>query len=233
MQRRDFLAQAGLGVAAVALSPWQALAQGGGFTLPKLPYAYDALEPHIDAETMKIHHDLHHQAYVDNLNKALAGQADLLKLPVDQLMRDLDKVPKDARQAVVNNGGGHANHTLFWEIMGPKAGGQPAGSLAKAIDAAFGSFDKLQAAVSAAGMTRFGSGWAWLVVDKDKKLAVLSSANQDTPLSNGQTPILGLDVWEHAYYIKYRNRRAEYVKAWWNVANWSAVAERYAKALKG
>jgi len=233
MHRREFLTRAGLGAAAVVLSPWRALAQGGGYTLPKLPYAYDALEPHIDAETMKLHHDFHHQTYVDNANKALAAHPDLVKLPVEQLLRDIDKVPKDIRQTVINNAGGHANHTLFWEIMSPKAGGQPAGDLAKALDAAFGSFDKFQAAVSAAAMGRFGSGWAWLIVGKDKKLEILSSINQDSPLLVGQTPALGLDVWEHAYYVKYRNRRAEYVKAWWNVVNWQAVAEKYAKALKG
>jgi Fe-Mn family superoxide dismutase len=233
LNRRGFITQAGLGAAALVLGSGKSVRAQGGWTLPKLPYGYDALEPHIDAQTMKIHHDLHHQAYVDNLNKALAGQADLLKLPIDQLMRDIDKVPSAQRQAVINNGGGHANHTLFWEIMGPKAGGEPSGALGKAITAAFGSFDKFQTALGTAGLTRFGSGWSWLVVGKEQKLQVLSSPNQDSPLLTGQTPVLGLDVWEHAYYLKYQNRRGDYIKAWWNVVNWPAVAERYEKALKG
>jgi Fe-Mn family superoxide dismutase len=204
-----------------------------GFTLPKLPYAYDALEPHIDAETMMIHHDKHHQAYVDNLNKALAGQPALLSLPIDQLMRQISSVPDKARQAVIYNGGGHANHTLFWEIMGPGAGGAPRGELATAIDAAFGSFDKFKAQLSQAAATRFGSGWGWLIVDGGK-LKVMSSANQDSPLMKaGQTPILGLDVWEHAYYLKYRNKRPDYIKAWWNVVAWDKVADKYTAALKG
>jgi len=222
MHRRGFLQQASLGAA--ALLAGKLAAQEVGYTLPKLPYAYDALEPHIDAETMKIHHGLHHKAYIDNLNKALAGN-DLAKLPIDQLMRDIDKVPASIKQTVINNGGGHANHTLFWEIMGPKGGGQPTGALAKAIDEAFGSFDKFQTAVGTAGLGRFGSGWSWLVVGKDKKLHVLSTANQDSPLMAEQTPLLGLDVWEHAYYLKYRNRRGDYIKAWWNVVNWDKVAE--------
>jgi Fe-Mn family superoxide dismutase len=228
LTRRELLRAAGAGAAALALSPLTALAQGG-YTLPKLPYAFDALEPHIDAKTMEIHHDRHHQAYVDNLNKALAGNPDLMKMPIDELMRNIDKVPEKIRQAVINNGGGHANHTLFWEVMGPKKGGKPTADLAKAIDATFGSFDKFQEQLSQAALTRFGSGWGWLVVDKGK-LAVISSANQDSPLMKGQTPILGLDVWEHAYYLKYQNRRADYIKAWWNVVNWDNVAERYKKA---
>ncbi|HMC65885.1 MAG TPA: superoxide dismutase [Gemmataceae bacterium] len=233
MTRRDLLHTAAAGAAAVTLSPlaaWAAEEKKAGFTLPKLPYDYDALEPHIDAETMKIHHDLHHKAYVDNLNKALAGQSELLAKPVEEILRDINSVPKNIRQAVINHGGGHANHTMFWEIMG-KDGGKPGGELAKAIDDAFGSVDKFQEQVSQAAITRFGSGWGWLVVDKGK-LKILSTANQDSPLMKGQTPILGIDVWEHAYYLKYRNRRPEYVKNWWNVVNWEAVAARYDKAPK-
>lgn len=231
--RRRFLHATGVGAAALVLAPLAraASAPAVAFTLPKLPYAFDALEPHIDAETMEIHHDRHHQAYVDNLNKALASNADLLAMPIDDLMRNIDKVPMASRQAVINNGGGHANHSLFWEIMGPKAGGAPRGPLAEAINKAFDSFDKLQAGMTTAAMTRFGSGWSWLVVEGGA-LKVLSTANQDSPLMKGQTPLLGLDVWEHAYYLKYRNKRADYVKAWWNVVNWDKVADRYAAAMK-
>jgi Fe-Mn family superoxide dismutase len=235
LNRREMLQQIGVGAAALAVTPLSVLAQDkGGFTLPKLPYAYDALEPHIDKQTMEIHHDRHHQAYVDNLNKALAKEPELQKKPIDAILRDIQKVPMDIRQAVINNGGGHYNHTLFWEVMGPKAGGEPAGALGKAITGALGSFDKFQAALADKGMTRFGSGWAWLVyVDKDKKLDVRNSLNQDCPLMEGATPLLGLDVWEHAYYLKYQNKRGDYIKAWWNVVNWPAVAARYEKAMKG
>jgi Fe-Mn family superoxide dismutase len=232
MTRRELLRTAGAGAAALVLSPLAALAQkADGYTLPKLPYAFDALEPHIDAKTMEIHHDLHHQAYVANLNKALAEAPRPLP-PIDEVLRDINKVPEKVRQAVINNGGGHANHSMFWEIMAPKAGGQPKGALAKAIDEAFGSFDKFKAQLTQAAMTRFGSGWGWLVADKGK-LEVLSTGNQDSPLMKGQTPILGIDVWEHAYYLKYQNKRADYVNAWWNVVNWDNVAERYNKARKG
>jgi len=233
LTRRELLRTAGAGAAVLALAPLTALAQKAeGYTLPKLPYAFDALEPHIDAKTMEIHHDRHHKAYVDNLNNALMG-VDLPKPlpPIEVLLADVNKLPEKVRQAVINNGGGHANHTLFWEIMGPKAGGKPKGDLAKAIDEKFGDFDKFKAALKQAAMTRFGSGWAWLVVDKGK-LDVVSSGNQDSPLMKGQTPILGLDVWEHAYYLKYQNKRADYVDAWWNVVNWDNVAERYNKAKK-
>lgn len=233
MNRREMLQQATLGATALALAPLSALSQGaGGFTLPKLPYAYDALEPSIDKQTMEIHHDKHHQAYVDNLNKALGKQPDLLKQSIESILRDIKKVPEDIRQAVINNGGGHYNHTLFWEVMAPKGkGGQPAGDLAKAITD-FGGLAKLQDAMTTAGMTRFGSGWSWLIVEKGK-LAVKSTANQDCPLMEGATPILGLDVWEHAYYLKYQNKRADYIKAWWDVVNWTEVGNRHAKALKG
>ncbi len=232
LNRRQLLQAAGAGAATLALAPVSALARekAAGFTLPKLPYEYDALEPHIDAETMKIHHDRHHKAYVDGLNKALEGQTDLLKMNVNDLLRNLDKVPEKSRQAVVNMGGGHANHTLFWTVMGPKAGGQPSGALAKAIDDAFESFDKFQSLLATNAMTQFGSGWAWLVAGRGGKLEVVKTPNQNSPLLDGKTPILGIDVWEHAYYLKYQNKRADYVKAWWNVVNWKEVGERLASA---
>jgi Fe-Mn family superoxide dismutase len=198
--------------------------------LPALPYAYDALEPYIDTLTMQIHHDKHHAAYVTNLNKALEAAPALQSLPVAELLASLSKVPDNIRQAVINNGGGVWNHTLYWQIMGPKAGGEPTGDLAAAIKTAFSGFDAFKAALSNAGMTRFGSGWAWLVLDKEGKLVVTSTANQDCPLSNGQKVLLGVDVWEHAYYLKYQNRRADYLAAWWNVVNWSEVAARYKQA---
>jgi Fe-Mn family superoxide dismutase len=229
--RRQFLRTTCASAAALALAPLSVRAADEGFTLPPLPYPYDALEPHIDTETMKIHHDAHHKAYVDNLNKALAGNEALLKKNIVALLREIDKVPQDIRQAVINNGGGHANHTMFWEIMGPKAGGEPTGALAKAIDKDFESFDKFKEKATDAGMKRFGSGWSWLVLQKGK-LEVISSGNQDSPLMANQAPIMGIDVWEHAYYLKYRNKRADYVKAWWNVVNWKAVADRYDAALK-
>jgi Fe-Mn family superoxide dismutase len=232
--RRQFFLTAGTGAATLALAPLAVSGQeqkSAGFTLPKLPYAYDALEPHIDAKTMQIHHDLHHKAYVDNLNKALAGNPELLKMPIPELLASINKVPEKTRQAVINNGGGHYNHTMFWEIMGPKGGGKPSGDLAGAIDGAFGSFDKFQEQLSQAAITRFGSGWGWLVLSGGK-LEVLSTANQDCPRMNRQLPIMGIDVWEHAYYLKYQNRRPEYVKAWWNVVNWDAVNERYSRARK-
>ncbi|MCA9123103.1 MAG: superoxide dismutase [Mn] [Planctomycetaceae bacterium] len=203
------------------------------YSLPDLLYAYDALEPHIDARTMEIHHSKHHQAYVNNVNAATEG----LEVPdcVGELISDLSKIPEDKRGAVRNNGGGHANHSLFWKVMGPGCGGAPTGDLAAAIDAELGGFDAFKEAFSKAAATRFGSGWAWLVV-KGGKLAVGSTANQDSPLMGeavagmSGTPILGLDVWEHAYYLNYQNRRPDYVAAFWNVVNWDAVAERYAKA---
>jgi len=199
------------------------------YELPKLPYAFDALEPHLDARTMEIHHDKHHQAYVDNLNKALAGAPELAKLAVEDLLRGFAAVPEAIRTAVRNHGGGHANHSLFWEIMGSGAGGAPSAKLATAIDAAFGSFTALQEKVNAAATGQFGSGWGWLVV-ADGKLEVIARPNQDSPLAEGKTPLLGVDVWEHAYYLKYQNRRADYLKAWWNVVRWDKVAERLARA---
>ncbi|MCA8994489.1 MAG: superoxide dismutase [Planctomycetaceae bacterium] len=199
------------------------------YTLPALPYAYDALEPHIDSRTMEIHHTKHHQAYINNVNKALEGHADLAAKSVEDLVSDLANVPEAIRGAVRNNGGGHANHALFWSVMAPGAGGAPSGELGDAINATFGSFDDFKAQFAAAAGTRFGSGWAWLSVDNGK-LVVESTPNQDSPLSEGRTPILGLDVWEHAYYLNYQNRRPDYVSAFWNVVNWNAVAERYAAA---
>ncbi len=196
------------------------------FTLPPLPYAYDALAPHISAETMQFHHDKHHQAYVNNLNAAVKDLTDLNGKSVEEIIADLNALPEGVRAAVRNNGGGHANHTLFWEIMGPSGGGAPTGALADAINASFGGFDAFKAAVNDAGTKRFGSGWAWLVVDGGK-LAVTSTANQDSPLMEGKTPVLGVDVWEHAYYIDYRNLRPKYLESWWNTVNWQAVAARF------
>ena len=198
------------------------------YEVPPLPYAYEALEPHIDEQTMRIHHDKHHQAYVDNVNKALEG-TEWADRPIEDVLTSLDSIPEDKRLAVRNNGGGHYNHTLFWESMGPGGGGAPSGTLAGAIDAAFGSFDGFKAAVKDAGLKRFGSGWAWLVTDAGG-LAVVSTPNQDTPLSDGKTPLLGVDVWEHAYYLKYQNRRPDYIDAWWSTVDWGKVAERFAAA---
>lgn len=198
--------------------------------LPPLPYAYDALEPHIDKLTMQIHHDKHHQAYVDNLNKALAGHSDLQAQSLTDLVKGLPTLPETIRTAVRNNGGGHFNHTLFWELMKPGGPKAPTGALADAITGAFGSVEKLAEAVNDAGLKRFGSGWSWLVADARGGLLVVSYANQDTPYIDGHKPILGVDVWEHAYYLKYQNRRADYLKAWWNVVNWDEVAKRFAAA---
>ncbi len=205
--------------------------------LPSLPYAHNALEPHIDAKTMEIHHGKHHAAYIANLNKALEGNDDLAGKTIEDLISDLDAVPEAIRGTVRNNGGGHANHSLFWTILGPNAGGTPSGDLATAIEKAFGSFDAFKDAFKNAALTRFGSGWAWLVVKSDGSVAVTSTPNQDSPLMgaaagcDGCTPILGVDVWEHAYYLNYQNRRPDYVDSFWNVVNWDAVAERFAAAL--
>jgi superoxide dismutase, Fe-Mn family len=196
------------------------------FELPKLPYAVDALEPYIDAQTMTIHHDKHHQAYVTNLNAAIEKHPELAGKSLEDLLMDLNAVPEDIRMVVRNHGGGTWNHSMFWEIMGPKAGGAPKGELAKAVDAAFGSFDAFKGEFEKAANGRFGSGWAWLV-KKGSGLAIVSTANQDNPMSEGMAPVLGIDVWEHAYYLKYQNRRAEYVTNWWNVVNWDAIAARY------
>jgi Fe-Mn family superoxide dismutase len=196
------------------------------FELPKLPYAEDALEPYIDAQTMNIHHTKHHQTYITNLNAAIEKHPELAGKSLEDLLSDLSAAPEDIRMAVRNHGGGTWNHNLFWEIMGPKMGGSPSGELTKVLESAFGSFDAFKEEFTKAATTRFGSGWAWLV-KKGDGLAVVSTANQDTPLSEGMTPILGLDVWEHAYYLKYQNRRPEYISNWWNVVNWEAVADRY------
>ncbi len=198
--------------------------------LPPLPYTHDALEPHIDTLTMQIHHGKHHQAYVTNLNKALESAPELAGKSAEDLIKDLAAVPEAIRTAVRNNGGGHVNHSFFWKLMGPNAGGEPTGPLADDIKATFGSFDEFKAKFQAAGVGRFGSGWAWLVVGKDGKLAITSTPNQDNPLTDGLKPILGCDVWEHAYYLKYQNRRPDYLAAWWNVVNWAAVAVNYAIA---
>jgi Fe-Mn family superoxide dismutase len=200
-------------------------------TLPALPYDFAALEPHIDAQTMQIHHDKHHQAYVNNLNAALDKHPDLHKKTLDELLRGINAVPEDIRTAVRNNAGGHHNHSLFWTIMAPKAGGEPTGALADAIKKAFGDIAKFKEQIAAAATTRFGSGWAWLAVSGGK-LEIFSSANQDSPLMDGKIPVLGLDVWEHAYYLKYQNRRPDYIGAWWNVVNWPEVAKRYEAAKK-
>ena len=200
------------------------------YEVPPLPYPNNALEPHIDAQTMEIHHDKHHNAYVTNLNKALEGHADLAAKPVDELIKDLSAVPETVRTAVRNNGGGHSNHTFFWNIMGPGGGGTPTGEIADAIKETFGGFEALQEKINAAGAARFGSGWSWLVLSKDKKLEVLSTPNQDSPLMDGHTPLLGVDVWEHAYYLKYQNKRPDYLKAWWSTVNWDAVNKHYTAA---
>jgi Fe-Mn family superoxide dismutase len=198
------------------------------YEVPALPYAYDALEPHIDAETMTLHHDKHHQAYVDKVNAALEG-TDLADKSIEEVIANLDAVPADKKGPVRNNGGGHLNHTLFWESMSPDGGGEPGGDLGAAITAAFGSFDAFKEQFEAAGVGQFGSGWAWLILDGGE-LKITSTANQDNPISDGKTVLVGNDVWEHAYYVTYRNRRPDYLKAWWNVVNWDVVAERYAAA---
>ena len=196
------------------------------FTLPPLPYSFDALEPHIDAKTMEIHHDKHHGTYVTNLNKALEGHADLQNKSIDDLLKSLDSIPENIRTAVRNNGGGHINHSMFWTIMGPGAGGAPVGHVSQAIVGSFGSFDAFKEKFNAAGATRFGSGWAWLV-KAGGKLEIYSTANQDSPVMEGKSPVMGLDVWEHAYYLKYQNRRPDYMAAWWNVVNWAEVEKRF------
>lgn len=199
------------------------------YTLPELPYAFDALEPHIDAKTMEVHHDKHHATYVTKLNEALAG-SDVKEQSIEDLCRNINAVPEKIRAAVRNNGGGHANHSMFWLLMSPKGGGEPTGPLAEAITAELGGFAKFKEALTAAGVGRFGSGWAWLTLDKGGKLAVESTPNQDNPYMDGKTPILGVDVWEHAYYLKYQNRRPDYLAAFFNLIDWKAAGERYTKA---
>lgn len=246
--RRQFLettaitvAAAGLGVilsplgSPVAAQPpaaAPATAATGPHVLPPLPYAYDALEPHIDAQTMQIHHTKHHQAYIDKLNAALASHPEWAKKPVDELVAQLGQVPADIRTAVQNHGGGHSNHSHFWQMMGPNRGGEPKGALADAIGKTFGGFQKFQEAFAAAAASQFGSGWAWLVADNDG-LRILTTANQDSPLTQGLPPILGIDVWEHAYYLRYQNRRPDYVAAWWNVVDWDRAGAVYESRSRG
>lgn len=236
LSRREAL-YTGLGsLAALWLMPWQsALAQAaapapdGPYKLPPLAYEFSALEPHIDARTMEIHHNKHHQAYIDNANRLLADQPELAKLSPEDLLKNLDKAPESIRTGLRNNVGGHVNHSLFWLMMSPKGGGKPSGELAEAIDKKFGSFEEFQKQFNEAATKRFGSGWAWLVL-KDGKMEIISSANQDAPVMDGLVPLLGLDVWEHAYYLKYQNRRPDYIKEWWNVVNWDFVSEQFKKA---
>jgi superoxide dismutase, Fe-Mn family len=199
------------------------------FEVPALPYAFDALEPHIDARTMEIHHDKHHAAYVSKLNGAVEGNPDLQKKSVEEILRGIDGVPESIRTVVRNHGGGHANHSLFWEVMGPHGGGSPSGDLAAAIDSDLGGFQSCKEKLTNAAVNQFGSGWGWLVVSGGK-LEVIARPNQDSPLMEGKTPVLGVDVWEHAYYLKYQNRRPDYLNAWWNTVNWHAVADRYHRA---
>lgn len=200
------------------------------FTLPPLPYDYKALEPHIDEQTMRLHHDKHHAAYVNNLNAALEPHPDLQKLPIEELLANLNKVPEAIRAKVRNNGGGHFNHTIFWEMMAPGGAKEPGGALAEAVSKAFGSFTAFKEQFGKACVDRFGSGWGWLIIDRSGKLSIESTPNQDTPIMEGKTPVLGCDVWEHAYYLKYQNRRPDYVASWWNVVNWTDIARRFEKA---
>jgi superoxide dismutase, Fe-Mn family len=239
VSRRDvfktlFAGAALLGLSSIAPRAVYAAGEGGPaaaqpFALPKLPYAYDALEPHIDAQTMEIHHTKHHQAYINAANKALADHSELKAYSAEELIQHLDRAPETLRATLRNQLGGHVNHSLFWTLLAPKGGGRPSGDLAKAIDGAFASYDKFAEEFAKAAMGRFGSGWAWLVLTKGK-LEITSTANQDSPLMDGKVPILGLDVWEHAYYLKYQNRRAEYVKAFWNVVNWEQAEQNFTKA---
>ncbi len=243
VDRRDFLSRAATtlaasGAVASLLAPSKAAVAAEtspagavkGYALPKLGYAFNALEPHIDAKTMEIHYTKHHQGYVDKLNAAMANHADLAKLPAEELIKKLDAIPEEIRTAVQNNGGGHVNHTFFWKIMGPGKGGEPKGELAEAIAAKFGSFAAFKEALANAGVSRFGSGWAWLVKGKDGALEIISTANQDSPLTLGKAPIVGVDVWEHAYYLKYQNKRPDYLAAWWNVVDWDQAAKNFAAA---
>lgn len=250
LNRRNFLFLLGAGTSAVALGTWRSSSlidtawaaepprEGGSdvaqnsspFKLPPLPYAYNALEPHIDAQTMRFHHDKHHAAYVKNLNAAIAKYPELKGRSAEQLLRDINRVPEDIRTTVRNNGGGHVNHTMFWNIMKPNGGGEPTGAIAAAIKQNFGSFEEFKKQFNSSGEKRFGSGWAWLVRNRDGKLQVTSTANQDSPLMEGNYPIMGNDVWEHAYYLKYQNRRPDYLNAWWNVVNWNEINKRFEQA---
>ncbi|OLB45800.1 MAG: superoxide dismutase [Chloroflexi bacterium] len=197
------------------------------YELPPLPYDYSALEPYIDTQTMQLHHDKHHQAYVTAVNNALKDQSQFASLPIEDLIRRLNEVPESIRTVVRNNGGGHVNHSMFWQIMKPNGGGEPTGALASAIQSTFGSFDAFKTAFNDAGVKRFGSGWAWLILDSSGKLQITSTANQDSPFTDGNYPVMGNDVWEHAYYLKYQNRRPDYLNAWWNVVNWDEISRRY------
>lgn len=234
LNRRNFLILLGAATSATALGvlPRQAIAQAddGPFKVIPLAYAYNALEPYIDEETMKFHHDKHYAAYTKNLNAAISKYPQLKSKSAEELLKDINSLPADIQTTVRNNGGGYVNHTMFWEIMGPNGGGKPKGEIGKAIEQQFGSFEDFQEAFNDAGNKRFGSGWAWLVLDKNGKLKVISSANQDSPIMEGLYPIMGNDVWEHAYYLKYRNLRGEYLKQWWNVVNWDEVNKRFLKA---
>lgn len=240
LNRRNFLTLLGAGTGAIALgtypikNTWAAdFAQATEpFKLPPLPYAYNALEPHIDEQTMRFHHDKHHAAYVNNLNGAIAKHPELKSKSAEDLLRNLNTIPDDIRSVVRNNGGGHVNHTMFWEIMAPNGGGEPRGAIAAAIKESFGDFASFKKQFNEAGAKRFGSGWAWLVRTPDGKLQVTNTPNQDSPFFEGNYPILGNDVWEHAYYLKYQNRRADYLNAWWNVVNWQAVEARFQEALR-
>ena len=249
LKRRNFLYVLSASVGALTLGTCQAsgnnlstpktaptegeiIAQNeAGFTLPPLPYEYNALEPHIDARTMQFHHDKHHAAYVKNLNDAINKYSQLKGKSAEALLRDMNSVPEDIRTVVRNNGGGHVNHTMFWEIMSPKGGGEPTGAIATAINQTFGSVDAFKQKFNDAGTKRFGSGWVWLVRNKNGKLEITTTGNQDSPLMEGNYPIMGNDVWEHAYYLKYQNLRGDYLKAWWNVVNWAEINRRYEKAL--
>ena len=236
LNRRSFLVLCGGATGAIALgfrqnSLAQAPAGDGPFVLPDLPYAYNALEPYISAETMTFHHDKHHAGYVRNLNRAIANEPSLQEKSIEEILNDMDAVPEAIRTAVRNNGGGHANHAMFWESMSPDGGGEPSGAIAIAIENDFGSFEAFLEAFDTAGKKQFGSGWAWLVMTPSKTLKVMGTSNQDSPLMQGMLPILGNDVWEHAYYLTYRNRRGDYLKDWWNLVDWQVVEARYRKAL--
>lgn len=233
MNRRETLKLIAAAAALPAFGVGRAYAQApaGPFVLPPLGYGFDALEPHIDAQTMMIHHDRHHAAYVNNANALVKSWAELATTPIETVLSDLGAVPEKVRTGVRNNVGGHWNHTFFWELMAPGGAKEPSGDLKSAIDSAFGSVDAMRDKVGSAGGARFGSGWAWLVVNKDKKLDIISTANQDTPLELGARAVLGVDVWEHAYYLKYQNRRPDYLKAWWNVVNWTKVAGNFKKSM--
>ena len=236
LNRRNFLFLLGAGssVPFFGILPKFAIAQDepqGPFELPPLPYNYDALEPYIDAETMKFHHDKHHAGYTKKLNQAVSQYPELASKSADDILREIDSVPEDVATTIRNNGGGYVNHKMFWEIMSPDGGGEPTGAIADAITEAFGSFTAFQEQFNEAGSNQFGSGWAWLVLDRDRQLKVMGTANQDSPLMEGMYPIMGNDVWEHAYYLNYRNRRGEYLNNWWNVVNWDEINQRYEQAV--